>query len=579
MATDAEIRAKGIKFLPLQKYLQNPYEFPVEEETPPVPGGITNTNAFTGSGGDNFSVYNPDPNSIVNREYRPNYDYRKSVDYDPSLSATANEKQFDMAQNYYNKPPVNPRIENILNRVPYLGPVKKGVKFLSSQISPYLPVSRRSILENELAGQGIMVDDIGRIVRGAGDYDTVGNVMAGYGAGQITQKTIDKRKGTIEKTLADKYNMSVADINAVKAGTYKGEVLNKTDLISRYGALDEFEDTLDLTNTKTDKIFDFEEEEKKKKQKDTIVGRYITNRKEKKAAKEAKETADAKTAATTTAVGGTTTSSGLSAQEQQTLNNAYNAQSQASRNRQDQAGGSGGGQFDGASSKSSYDSDPTSYSGSFAKGGRAGYFFGGRARLQGGGGADMGAPEKSAERASKGYGTTPDTGSKSGTNDYSTAEQTRNNYRSIVKNQNSTPKQSILDKTLNLGSEVNYLKNLYKMDPVGLSIGFGVNKLRTYIKNKNLPEEDKFSYNTNPLPTDNYFAEVKQKDLDASKMKGFKKQDYPSYKDQMDMLGGTTVSPYEFKGLQDGTITTTGTFTAANGGRAMFKNGGLAGLL
>ena len=53
MATDAEIRAKGIKFLPLQKYLQNPYEFPVEEETAPVPGGITNTNAFTNSGGNN----------------------------------------------------------------------------------------------------------------------------------------------------------------------------------------------------------------------------------------------------------------------------------------------------------------------------------------------------------------------------------------------------------------------------------------------------------------------------------------------------------------------------------------------
>lgn len=63
MATDAEIRAKGIKYLPLQKYLQNPYEFPTEEETaPPQDGGITNTNAFTNSGGnDNF---NPDGNAF-----------------------------------------------------------------------------------------------------------------------------------------------------------------------------------------------------------------------------------------------------------------------------------------------------------------------------------------------------------------------------------------------------------------------------------------------------------------------------------------------------------------------------------
>ena len=62
MATDAEIRAKGIKYLPLQKYLQNPYEFPAEEETAPVNQGIVNTNAFNNSGGnDNF---NPSGNAF-----------------------------------------------------------------------------------------------------------------------------------------------------------------------------------------------------------------------------------------------------------------------------------------------------------------------------------------------------------------------------------------------------------------------------------------------------------------------------------------------------------------------------------
>jgi len=55
MATDQEIRDRGIKFLPSQKYLQNPYEFPVEEEAAPVNQGIVNTNAFTGGGGDNFN--------------------------------------------------------------------------------------------------------------------------------------------------------------------------------------------------------------------------------------------------------------------------------------------------------------------------------------------------------------------------------------------------------------------------------------------------------------------------------------------------------------------------------------------
>jgi len=283
-------KSKRYKVLPLQKYLQNPYEFPVEEETPPVPGGITNTNAFTGSGGDNFSVYNPDPNSIVNREYRPNYDYRKSVDYDPSLSATANEKQFDMAQNYYNKPPPS-KLEGLMSMLPYAGSFMRGARFLGDQIGPYLPTNRRSIMENELGGQGIMVNDIGQIVQGQGDYNTAGNVMAGYNAGQITQKTIDKRQGTIEKTLVDKYGMSPTDIAAVKAGTYKGPV--ETDLIGRYGALGEYGNINNLTNKKVDKMEEFEEEQKKKNKKNTVINRFITKKKETKTAKETKAADDA----------------------------------------------------------------------------------------------------------------------------------------------------------------------------------------------------------------------------------------------------------------------------------------------
>ena len=39
----------------------------------------------------------------------------------------------------------------------------------------------------------------------------------------------------------------------------------------------------------------------------------------------------------------------------------------------------GGAQFDGAPDRATYDRDPTAYSGSFKKGGRVGYFFGGLA--------------------------------------------------------------------------------------------------------------------------------------------------------------------------------------------------------
>ena len=279
MATDQEIRDAGLKYIPQQQYLQNPFELPVEPESPVVNQGIVNTNAFTGGGGDDFSVYNPDPNSIVNRNYQPNYDYRRFSEPDQSMV------EMGRNQDYFYQPPS--KMEGLMNLIPYAGSFVRGAKFLGNQISPYLPVNRRAILENELGGQGILVNNIGQIVQGQGDYNTAENIMAGYNANKITQKTIDKRQGTIEKTLADKYEMSPTDIAAVKAGTYTGPV--KTDLIDRYSALDKFGNTLDSTNTLTDKIYDFEEDEKEKKKKDTIVGRYITKRNEKKAAKAAKD--------------------------------------------------------------------------------------------------------------------------------------------------------------------------------------------------------------------------------------------------------------------------------------------------
>ena len=561
MATDQEIRDSGLKYLPQQKYLQNPYELPVEEEVTES-FGIPNTNAFNNSGND-FSVYNPDPNSISNRDYnpRPYYD----ATYEDTFGANAKDPlsnftmtgdpeilaRGDTGGQFYEPPPS--KLEGLMSMIPGAG----IARFLANQIGPYMPTNRRAIMENELSGQGIMVNDIGQIVQGGGAYDTAGNVMAGYNADKMTAKTFDDR--IAEATL----KMSDTNIDPNTGKTYKE---------ARIAALEAGK--IDFLNAqdKTDRIYDFEEEEKKKNKKNTVINRFLTKKKETKTA------ADAKTAATT-AVGGTTTSSGLSAQEQQTLNNAYNAQSQASRNRQDQAGGSGGGQFDGASSKSSYDSDPTGYSGSFAKGGRVGYFFGGRARLQGGGGADMGAPEKAAERASKGYGTAPDTGSKSGTNDYSSFQQNVNHDRAMRDNQREKP--STLDNVMNLGSELSYLNNLKNLNVPGIALNFGVNKFRNYMKNKNLLEEDKLSYNTNPLPTDNYMAKVTRQDLARYTPRNQKelidKTNYIDAKDQFLINPG--MSEYEFQEMKKGNITEPGTYVGANGGRVNFKNGGLASIL
>ena len=383
MATDQEIRDKGFKYIPQQKYLQNPFQLPAEPEAPVINQGIVNTNAFAGGGNDGFSVYNPDPNSIVNRNYRPNYEYRQFVDgYDPNLSATMNMKMMEVDPNYkgadyYNKPPS--KMEGLMSMVPYVGGIMKGANFLSNQISPYLPVNRRAILENELGGKGIMVNDIGQIVQGQGDYNTAENIMAGYNANKITQGTIDKRQGTIEKTLADKYKMSPTDIAAVKAGTYTGPV--KTDLIDRYSALDEFGNTLDSTNTLTDEIYDFEEDIKNKKRKDTIINRFITKKKEAKAAKDIE-------AANETSVGNYPTGGSYDAPGG-VLDSNYDQQANL-------AGGGGGNQVINTPAgpmtarEATYDNDKNtgtaqSYSQHFARGGRAGYFYGGRVNFKYGG--------------------------------------------------------------------------------------------------------------------------------------------------------------------------------------------------
>ena len=63
MATDAEIRAAGFKYIPQQQYLQNPFELPKNEE-PVTNSGIVATNAFTNSGGGG-GYYAGSPNNLI----------------------------------------------------------------------------------------------------------------------------------------------------------------------------------------------------------------------------------------------------------------------------------------------------------------------------------------------------------------------------------------------------------------------------------------------------------------------------------------------------------------------------------
>jgi hypothetical protein len=121
-----------------------------------------------------------------------------------------NPRPFNLAMRQGNTVGPNPdlffapqsKIGGIIDLIPGIGGIKRGLNIIGDM----LPINQRAILENEARGQGIFTDDIGRIV---GDPNTVGGVMAGYNLDKMTKGTFDKRLGTIEDTLKDKYGIDV----------------------------------------------------------------------------------------------------------------------------------------------------------------------------------------------------------------------------------------------------------------------------------------------------------------------------------------------------------------------------------
>ena len=313
--TDQEIRDEGLKFMPQQKYLQKPFELPTKKTEEK---GITNTDAFTNSGNDGFDVYNPNPNSISNRDYN-SYRYQEATD-----------KNFTR--------PEKSKFQEMLSKgvgfIPGVGMAKKGLDALGNM----LPINRRAIFENELAGQDIMVNDIGQIVSDGGNINTAGNIMAGYNASKVDKDTFKKRRLMIEQKMKDP-KQKAAKLKALNAAEEK---------------------MLGTATDRTNIIYADDEEEKEKKKKVDFLSRFFKK----------KKTADTtgtdnKTGTTT----GTTTDNTGTTDTTQYANPGDNQSVSSSGLSYDQGGGKTG----------SYDEA------ALAKGGRAGYFFGGRARLQGGG--------------------------------------------------------------------------------------------------------------------------------------------------------------------------------------------------
>ena len=200
----------------------------------------------------------------------------------------------------------------------------------------------------------------------------------------------------------------------------------------------------------------------------------------------------------------------------------------------------------------------------YAKGGRAGYFFGGRARLQGGG-MSQGNQSNIDQSTNMGGGTT---------GDFSTPEQNMN-HREAMRN-NQREQSSTLNNVIDTGSELNHLKNLKNFDVPGLIFGFGANKIRNYLGNKK-KEDEKLSYNTNALPTNNYTAKLVGPALaqmrTLEKAKGMEQFGGPFSTEQQEGLNKLQQMD------QEETIYSQPIFVGANGGRVNFKNGGLASIL
>ena len=239
---------------------------PPPTPTPAPPGGITNIiGQNLNQGGDGFNPYNPDM-SKINTTYRPNYDFRQFSEYGANPS-TMDIKQMDMNQNYFNKPAPSGIQQAMLTAagfIPGVGTAIKGAQFLGNALKGVMPVNQRAILENELRGTGVYTDDIGRIV---GDPNTVGGVMAGYNANQMTDKTFDKRTDTIANTLENKYGIDISELSEEEIEEFDP---NKAgyDLVNRFGLITKAKTNFLNQQKKAKEIADFQKAEKERKKRE-----------------------------------------------------------------------------------------------------------------------------------------------------------------------------------------------------------------------------------------------------------------------------------------------------------------------
>ena len=245
---DQSVRDAGYKYIPQSQYLLDPFQIPQGSENE-VPTGIATVPVSMGGGGGGFNPYNADM-SQIRTDFRPDYDFRRYSEYGMNPS-TMDRKEMDMNQDYFYDTPsaMQQKIGGLINFIPGIGTLKRGAEFIGGFLKDKLPINQRAIMENQARGKGIFTDDIGRIV--TDDYNTAGGIMAGYNLNKIDAGTFNKRRETINKTIADK----------------KAKGLDTTALEERLGLLDEAEEDILGLQNRTKNIITFREKKKAAEQK------------------------------------------------------------------------------------------------------------------------------------------------------------------------------------------------------------------------------------------------------------------------------------------------------------------------
>jgi len=343
MATDQEIRDAGFKYVPQQQYLLNPFELP-EDQEPVVNQGIVNTNAFIGGGGGG-GYYPGSPNELIGN-YQSIVDARQKRLNNPSDTFLGFNTMRD-----------RPATEASTTLAENIG-IPQEMTMMGKVQDFFTPQSADQIISEGYEEPRFQPGIIGML---AGKIDNYRNLPQG------DQAFIARNMGYTGPTVFGDNNSGLSkDVFGINTRSLKG---NYGEFVGN--KVTELQDALEKAKGKYTKngFFDEDEYNKQTKLMQTKIDFYRNKVKERDADRKAaaeKISKDAQIAITNKTGGG---GGGIDISGAGTIRNKDN----------DFKGDSG------PTTQQESDYGYGSDAGFYAKGGRAGYFFGGRVNFKNGG--------------------------------------------------------------------------------------------------------------------------------------------------------------------------------------------------